>query len=442
MDSREIPPSVVAMTWDVPHHKPAGENISHFSLSPHTSHLHSSHITQITYKCTHVHVSLNPHTSLTSHFLPSLTPHTLPPSPFTYSPPPPHLLSLSPVVSFDINRPIKLTLTSQLIQRLSEFSSTILKAVHSDDRNDTATTPHSEEHVDIPHTQPDLTSGANAQRTLTVTESVELSSRDASGKETIREVENGVMKSIDGVGVADVSSFQVKASAVQVLVEFQLSSRVLDTSAADERESFMSLVEEEGGASQVRSVSVAEEGLVLMWEHVTLAYPNVTNSGGFVVRSVQLRVSLSVPSVFVHTLAFLSSFPCLSLHLSSIPFSLSLSFTLSPLLSPPSFPFSLPLLPSLPPSLHLSIHPSIHLSLPPPFPPLHTGSTKPTCVSGDIHITGLQALTITDCTTSPVILPTQLNCFFLQHIPTSSLDLYVHVHILYMWDRLKTAGPF
>ena len=129
---------------------------------------------------------------------------------------------------------------------------------------------------------------------------------------------------------------QVKVRAMQVMVEFQLSSRQLD--ASEEKEMFSGFEGEL--VSEEKVVCVADEGMVIVWDHLDLAYPNVTSG--------ESLPSPSLPPSNSPTPLSLYPSLCLPSHLLLLPPSLS-----------PSFPFSLP------PSLH-SLH-SLHSfrSLPP-----------------------------------------------------------------------------
>ena len=72
---------------------------------------------------------------------------------------------------------------------------------------------------------------------------------------------------------------QVKVKSVQVLVEFQLSSKCVELSdSRNERELMMGSMERDRVQLQATSmpVTVAEEGLLFVWDSLDLAYPNTT----------------------------------------------------------------------------------------------------------------------------------------------------------------------
>lgn len=277
-------------------------------------------------------------------------------------------VSLSAVLSVDISRPVKLTLTAQLIRKLSEFGDAILNAAKRD-----RGVSGPELHVTPDEQSGEMAQQSTAQHTYTRLQDSKNSNSTQNGgsTEAAKSLGHG---SVSGSS-EPVASTQVKVGTKQVVMEFQLSSRMLDTSAISERESFVSL---EGEMSlQERPVSVAEDGLVLVWDHLTLAFPNVSSTG----------------EVYYPRLITCFCPQCLASFI-SLPFYLSLS-----------------------------------LSLP-------SESTRPTAITGDLTISGVQFLSIMECSSSPIILPAQLNCFLLQHLPASTLDLYVRQEIsppLHTW---------
>lgn len=263
------------------------------------------------------------------------------------------MMSFSTVLSVDISRPVKITLTAQLIGKLLEFGDAILKATKKDNGVDTIIkselAPDEQSHkISPPSTAQHTDSKVQDSHTSNSTQS-------RGSIEATNPLAHGTLTSRDSTNTT-----QVKVNTKQVVVEFQLSSRVLDSSTVGERESFVSL---EGEMSlQERSISVAEEGIVLVWDHLTLVFPNVTSTGRFAVN-----------------LFLLSMITCLS---------------------PRSHPLPLP-------------------------PPFSSDSKQPTAVTGDIHVNGFQFLGIMECSSIPIILPAQLNCYLLHHLPSSTLDLYV-----------------
>ena len=132
------------------------------------------------------------------------------------------------VLTMDISRPVKLTVTSPLIMKVKEYISTILEVTAC--------------HSSSPGVQKDKES-----REERMTEG---------------ERENG-------------TAAQLKLSSTQVVVEFQLSSLAQEVSGVAEMESYVSL---EGEVARPTD-SVTREGLVLVWDHMTLAYPNVFGHG-------------------------------------------------------------------------------------------------------------------------------------------------------------------
>lgn len=190
------------------------------------------------------------------------------------------MMSFPTVLSVDISRPVKTTLTAQLIGRLLEFGDAILNATKRD--NGVHTISRSEL---VPDEQSHRISQLNtAQHTDSKVQDSHTSSSTQSGGsiEAANPLAHGTQASQDGSTINLTATTQVKVNTKQVVVEFQLSSCVLDSSSVGERESFVSL---EGEVSlQERPISVAEEGIVLVWDHLTLVFPNVTNTGRFDVR--------------------------------------------------------------------------------------------------------------------------------------------------------------
>ena len=130
------------------------------------------------------------------------------------------------VLTVDISRPVKLTVTYPLVMKVKEYISTILEVTAC--------------HSSSPGVQKDR--GSREER---MTE-------DWGERENRR-------------------AAQLKLSSTQVVVEFQLSSLAQETSSVAEMESYVSL---EGEVARPTD-SVTREGLVLVWDHMTLAYPNV-----------------------------------------------------------------------------------------------------------------------------------------------------------------------
>ena len=218
---------------------------------------------------------------------------------------------ISAVLSADISRPVKLTPTSQLIGKLAEFSDAIL---HATIKNHNVNMETECEQRGSNGEKPEMLALNLDPQQPSSQESISRTSHKRSRNETAKPDDHGNNTEFNT---------QVKVSTMQVLVEFQLSSRTLETSAVCERESFVSLEREM--SSQARSVSVTEEGLVLVWDHLTLAYPNVVSTGGLNVHVVSLHI----------------------MYIYSPPLSCS----------PSPLPFLPSLFPSLPPSLSLSLPP-------------------------------------------------------------------------------------
>ena len=166
-----------------------------------------------------------------------------------------------PSLAIGVNRPIKLTLTPHVISKISEFGKSILGSAAS--RNGAETVDTSAENVIEPLEA--------AAKVVTDTHKVQLST---SPTRTQRETNT----STDTVASAG-SALQLKAKVMQFLVEFQVSTRQMDLSGVGgvggDRELCVSVGREEG--EQVTgAVSVGEEGFLLVWDHLDLAYPNVT----------------------------------------------------------------------------------------------------------------------------------------------------------------------
>lgn len=156
-----------------------------------------------------------------------------------------------PSLTVDISRPVKLTLTPKLITKFSEFSDSILKSLGNQHGMESLSTP----------TPTEVTQDKTGSQKL------QSKKHDSEFHMPANAVETG-----DGAG----NALQVKVKVMQVLVEFQISTRCLDLTYGDcERELCVAIegevVEQPNGA-----VSIAEEGFVLAWDHLDLAYPNVS----------------------------------------------------------------------------------------------------------------------------------------------------------------------
>ena len=135
-----------------------------------------------------------------------------------------------PALTVEISRPVKLTATPKLITKFSEFGDSILKSIDS---------RHGMEPLS---NQESMTNNVSQYKPETH------ASTDAA----------------DATG----NSLQVKVKVMQVLVEFQISTCSVDPGdGASDRE-----IQPAGGA-----VPVAEEGFLLAWDLLDLAYPNVSS---------------------------------------------------------------------------------------------------------------------------------------------------------------------
>ena len=168
-----------------------------------------------------------------------------------------------PSLAIGVNRPIKLTLTPHVISKISEFGKSILGSAAS--RNGTETVDTSAENVIEPLEA--------AAKVVTDTHKVQLST---SSTHTQRETNTSTDAVASG---GSALQLKLKMKVMQFLVEFQVSTRQMDLSGVGcvggDRELCVSVGREEG--EQVTgAVSVGEEGFLLVWDHLDLAYPNVT----------------------------------------------------------------------------------------------------------------------------------------------------------------------
>ena len=230
-----------------------------------------------------------------------------------------------PALTVDISRPVKLTLTPKLITKLSEFSDSILKSIESQ---------HGTKPLNAPTATEDIKSSEES-----------VTKDEMETQEPQREKKNPAFS--DAVGSTG-NSVQVKLKVMQVLVEFQISTRCVDLADGDNDRELCASIGEEMEAEHTGAVSVAEEGFILAWDHLDLAYPNISGTDFISYSSI----------MFFHLSLFLTGF-----------------------------------------------------------------AMQQTSVTGDLHVSGLQLLSIISYSTNPVVLPTQLNCFLIQRTPSSHLDL-------------------
>ena len=197
----------------------------------------------------------------------------------------------SSALSIDVNRPVKLTISPQLVRKLSKFSDSILGVINSHKQLGTTNDPvyGGQDQVQGPLSE--------LQHTEETPSDVDTRKSVSQNKHTKNEEgveENSHSSSAQCVEGSNGSSMQVKVKTTQVLVELQLSSRTLDST--EEGESVLGL---KGEMMPQRGVaSVAEEGLVFVWDHLDLAYPNVTGTVPLYIYTVYLCFdSLSFPSL-------------------------------------------------------------------------------------------------------------------------------------------------
>lgn len=156
-----------------------------------------------------------------------------------------------PSLTVDIRRPVKLTLTPKLITKLSEFSDSILKPLGSQHGMESLSTP----------------TPAEVAQDKTGSQKLQSKKNDSESHVSANAVETG-----DGTG----NALQVKVKVMQVLVEFQISTRCLDLTDGDCERELCVTIEGEVEEQPDGAVSIAEEGFVLAWNHLDLTYPNVS----------------------------------------------------------------------------------------------------------------------------------------------------------------------
>ena len=169
---------------------------------------------------------------------------------------------ISLALTIDISRPVKLTLTPHLLSKLSEFSDSILRSTGSHRGIETPPAVNT-----IPPTKSEQTTiqGPDKPSSNSTEENIFSSSPSHAHKST---------ESVEASG-----GMQVKVKTTQVVLEFQISSHCGEEMAANEGEATAG-VEREVEFQTRPAATVAEEGLVLVWDSVDLAYPNTASTGG------------------------------------------------------------------------------------------------------------------------------------------------------------------
>ena len=168
-----------------------------------------------------------------------------------------HKTSISLALTVDISRPVKLTLTPHLLSKLSEFSDSILRSTGSHRGTGTPSSVDT-----IPPTKSEQTT---------------IQGPDKPSSENI--FSSHTHKSTESVEAS--GGMQVKVKTTQVVLEFQISSHCGEemTDISNEREATAG-IEREVEFQTRPAATVAEEGLVLVWDSVDLAYPNTASTGG------------------------------------------------------------------------------------------------------------------------------------------------------------------
>ena len=159
-----------------------------------------------------------------------------------------------PALTVDISRPVKLTLTPQMITKLSEFSDPILKSIES-------------QHGTKPLNAPTATEDTKSSEESVTKDEMET-------QELQREKNNPTPPAFSGAVDSTGNSVQVKLKVMQVLVEFQISTRCMDLADGDNDRELCASIGEEMEAEP----TVAEEGFILAWDHLDLAYPNISGT--------------------------------------------------------------------------------------------------------------------------------------------------------------------
>ena len=182
----------------------------------------------------------------------------------------------------DVSRPVKLTLTSQLITKVAEFNDAILKAVSRREKSEQRfeeAEEHRKSKLDIPRGGEEVVQKEQDPRAgESFSGNVNATRKRKPNEEVVKPELRGASTKLDGS--SEVRT-QIKLSSTQAVVEFQLTSRTRDeVSSRGDGESFVSLEGEMMSQSRA-AVSVTEEGLVLVWDQLTLAYPNVSSKGGY-----------------------------------------------------------------------------------------------------------------------------------------------------------------
>ena len=182
----------------------------------------------------------------------------------------------------DVSRPVKLTLTSQLITKVAEFNDAILKAVRRREKSEQRfeeAEEHCKSNLDIRREGEEVVQKQQDPRVgESFSSNVNATRKRKPNKEVVKPELRGASTKLDG---SSEMRTQIKLSSTQAVVEFQLTSRTREeVSSRGDGESFVSLEGEMMSQSRA-AISATEEGLVVVWDQLTLAYPNVSSKGGY-----------------------------------------------------------------------------------------------------------------------------------------------------------------